>query len=163
MPLSLEDLLKAAVELKDMGNTIFKTGQPKVAIEKYQKALRYLDSIPGEKLPDEVKNMNTMRFSLHSNIALCFNKLQKYDNAHQSATYAFGVPDISDVEKGKALYRRAQAHIGGKNEEEAEKDLEEALKFVPGDAAIKKELAAVKKAASDRLKKEKAAYGKFFS
>jgi peptidyl-prolyl isomerase D len=38
-----------------------------------------------------------------------------------------------------------------------------ALKFVPEDAAVKNELAAVKKAAVDRAKKEKAVYGKFFS
>lgn len=146
-----------------MGNKAFKEGTLKVAIDKYQKALRYLDAIPGEELPDEVKNMNTIRFSLLSNTALCWNKLQKWGFANTCASHALRVPDITDVEKGKALFRRAQAHLGLKDEEAAEKDLEEALKFVPGDAAVKKELAAVKKAAADRLQKEKAAYSKFFS
>lgn len=163
VPLSLEDLLKAAGELKDMGNKVFKEGNLKIAAEKYNKALRYLDEIPGEKLPEQVPQMNALRFSLLSNTALVWNKLKDYTAAMQCATYALEVPDISDAEKGKALYRRALAFVGLKDEESAENDLEAALKFVPGDAAIKKELTAVKKAASDRLKKEKAAYGKFFS
>lgn len=51
VPLSVEDLYKAAGELKDMGNTAFKTGDLKVAIHKYEKALRYLDDIPEKNCP----------------------------------------------------------------------------------------------------------------
>lgn len=53
--------------------------------------------------------------------------------------------------------------MGLKNEEEALKDLEEANKLVPGDGAVVKELAAVKKNIAERAKKEKAAYSKFFA
>jgi peptidyl-prolyl isomerase D len=70
---------------------------------------------------------------------------------------------VSDADKAKALYRRAIAYVGLKDEDGALKDLEEANKLVPGDAAVVKELAAVKKSAADRAKKEKAAYSKFFS
>lgn len=90
-------------------------------------------------------------------------KLNEYADAEKSATNAIVVSQIKAPEKGKALYRRALARKGLKNEEDAVADLEEALKFVPEDAAVKNELAAVKKAAVDRAKKEKAAYGKFFS
>jgi len=163
IPLSVDDLFKAAGELKDMGNTVFKAGELDVAIDKYEKALRYLDDIPGEKLPDKVPQMNMIRFSLRSNSALCWNKTKRYDEAKKQAGYALEVPDITDAEKGKAFYRRALANLGLKDEEAAEKDLEAAQKFVPNDANVKKELAEVKKAASDRLRKEKAAYSKFFS
>ena len=49
-----------------------------------------------------------------------------------------------------------------KQHEEAEQDLEEALKLAPDDAAIKTELASVKKERADQKRKEKAAYRKFF-
>ena len=81
----------------------------------------------------------------------------------RSASSALDVAGITDAEKAKALFRRAVAEIGLKDEDAALKDLEEANKLVPGDAAVVKELALVKKAAAERAKKEKAAYSKFFS
>lgn len=50
-----------------------------------------------------------------------------------------------------------------KDEEAALADLEAAIKLVPGDAVITKELAQIKKAAADRVKKEKAIYSKAFA
>ena len=81
----------------------------------------------------------------------------------RAASAALEVAGITDAEKAKALYRRATAEIGLKDEEGSLKDLEEANKLVPGDAAVVKELATVKKNAAERAKKEKAAYSKFFS
>ena len=69
----------------------------------------------------------------------------------------------SCADKAKALFRRATAHAGLKDEEAALADLEVAIKLVPGDAVIAKELAQIKKAAADRLKKEKALYSKAFA
>jgi len=104
-----------------------------------------------------------LRFTLNSNSALLSNKLKDYNDSLRSASAALDVSGITDVEKAKALYRRAIAEIGLKDEDAALKDLEEAHKLVPGDAAVVKELAIVKKNAAERAKKEKAAYSKFFS
>ena len=100
---------------------------------------------------------------MNSNSALVSIKLKAFDDALRSASAALAVPNITDAEKAKALYRRALAQVGLKEEEEALKDLEEANKLVPGDAAVVKELASVKKVRAERVKKEKAAYSKFFS
>jgi peptidyl-prolyl isomerase D len=104
-----------------------------------------------------------LRFTLNSNSALLSNKLQSWDEAVRSATFALEVPGLTDVEKGKALFRRAVAEVALKDEDAALRDLEEAAKLVPGDAAVVKELAGVKRAAAERKKKEKAIYSKAFS
>lgn len=90
-------------------------------------------------------------------------KLKKFDAAEKSASNVLVVPGIKDTDKAKALYRRALAQKGLKNEEEAVNDLEAALKVAPTDALIKNELNAMKKAAADRAKKEKAKYSNAFS
>jgi len=143
----------------------FKEGNLELGLEKYQKGLRYLNEEP--ELKDESdetkKTLAGLRFTLNSNSALLAVKLRQWDDAARFATNALEVPHITDAEKAKALYRRALARIGLKDEEEALKDLEEANKLVPGDAAVVKELNTVKKKIVERAKKEKAAYSKFFS
>jgi len=162
---SAEEIVKIASEIKEFGNAAFKAGNFQLGLDKYQKALRYLNEDPDIKdASDEVKKqLTSLRFTLNSNSALLSNKLKQYDDAQKSATFALEVPGISDVEKAKALYRRGLAEVGLKDEDAALRDLEEAVKLVPGDAAVVKELAAVKKGAAERARKEKAAYSKFFA
>ena len=113
--------------------------------------------------PETKKQMDALRFTLNANSALLSNKLKIYDDALRYASAALDVADVTDADKAKALYRRAIAEVGLKDEDAALKDLEEANKLVPNDPAVIKELAQVKKAAAERAKKEKAAYSKFFS
>lgn len=160
------EIVKIANDLKTRGTDAFKKGDIALGLAKYQKGLRYLHEYP-EPLENDAPELGpalaSLRIALHSNSALLQLKLNEFTDAEKSATNAIAVPQIKAPEKGKALYRRALARKGLKNEEDAVADLEEALKFVPEDAAVKNELAAVKKAAADRAKKEKAAYSKFFS
>jgi len=162
---SAQEIVKIATALKGYGNDAFKKGDLSLGLDKYQKGLRYLNEDPEMKdePPETKKAMDALRFTLNSNSALLSNKLKSYDDALRSASTALDVTGVSGADKAKALYRRAVAEVGLKDEDAALKDLEEALKLVPGDPAITKELAGVKKAAADRAKKEKAAYGKFFS
>ncbi|KAK8084830.1 Peptidyl-prolyl cis-trans isomerase D [Apiospora hydei] len=112
---------------------------------------------------DTKPKMDALRFTLNSNSAMMNIKLESWADAEHAASAALAVPGISDAEKAKALYRRGVALIKMKDEDSAIQSLEAAKKLVPGDSAINKELDAVKKAAADRLKKEKAAYKKFFA
>jgi peptidyl-prolyl isomerase D len=152
------EIVKIATDLKGFGNTAFKAGNLSLGLDKYQKGLRYLNEDPSLD-----KALDALRFTLNSNSALLSNKLKDYNDGLRAASAALEVAGITDAEKAKALYRRATAEIGLKDEEGALKDLEEANKLVPGDAAVVKELATVKKNAAERAKKEKAAYSKFFS
>ncbi|XDG04536.1 hypothetical protein ABKA04_004151 [Annulohypoxylon sp. FPYF3050] len=144
-PLSAARVLQVAGDCKDFGNKAFKAGDVLGGLEKYQKGLRYLNEEPeipeGEEGVEVGKKLDALRFSLNCNSALLNIKLEAWDEAQ----------------------RRGVAFVKLRDEESALKDLEEAKKLMPGDAAISKELEAVKKAAAARLAKEKAAYKKFFA
>ncbi|BCR87904.1 peptidyl-prolyl cis-trans isomerase cpr6 [Aspergillus chevalieri] len=160
---------KIASELKNFGNTAFKGGDHLLGLEKYQKGLRYLNEFPeaDENDPKELEGqLKALRFTLHSNSALLANKIGQFRNGKSWATYALevaGPAGAKDADKAKALYRRAVASSGLKEEEDALKDLQEASKLAPSDAAIINEVAKVNKAIKDRAAKEKAAAKKFFS
>jgi peptidyl-prolyl isomerase D len=161
---SAAEIVKIASALKDFGNTAFKAGNAQLGHDKYQKGLRYLNEDPDLEGASEVDKtaLRQLRFTLNSNSALLANKLAQFSDAAKSAGFALEVAGITDVEKAKALYRRAVASIGLKDDEAAVRDLEEAKALVPGDAAVLKELAAVKARAAERARREKATYGKFF-
>jgi peptidyl-prolyl isomerase D len=81
---SLKDEPKAALaiatELKQIGTDAFKTGDFATALDKYQKAVRYLDQHP---YPDDedVAAFKALRFPLLNNAALCALKLTPKPNA----------------------------------------------------------------------------------
>lgn len=161
------EYFKIASELKDMGNKAFKAGDNEIGIEKYQKALRYLNEYPetNDSDPPELGGqMKQLKFTLHSNSALLANKSQRYLEAQKWAGFALEAApsDAKDVDKGKAYFRRALAKIGLKDDEGALEDLERAAKLAPGDPGIAGEKAKVKKRVAEREKKEKAAFKKFF-
>lgn len=159
------EILKIAKELKEYGNKAFKTGDFNLALDKYQKGLRYLNEYP--EAPDEdpvelAQQLTVIRFSLHSNSALLQIKVKAFNDALRSASNAIELGKIPDGDRAKAYYRKALASVALKDDDQAVEDLEEALKLAPSDAAIKKELGIVKKKRADQEKKEKAAYKKFF-
>lgn len=164
-PLDATKILQISSDCKEYGNKAFKGGDILTGLEKYEKGLRYLNEEPdlSEASDDTKAKLNSLRFTLNCNSALLSLKLEAWDDAERSAASALAVPNITEAEKGKALYRRGLALIKQKDEEEAAKVLQEAQKLLPNDAAITKELNAVKKAAAARLAKEKAAYKKFFA
>lgn len=164
-PLSASKILKIATDCKDFGNKAFKGGDLSVALDKYQKGLRYLNEDPDlDNEPAETKQqMDALRISLNSNASLMNLKLGAWDETVRAADSALAVSSISDKDKAKALYRRGFALVRLKDEDTALESLEQAKKLAPEDAAINTELNAVKKAATARLAKEKAAYKKFFS
>ncbi|KAK4154175.1 cyclophilin-like domain-containing protein [Chaetomidium leptoderma] len=163
--LSAPQILKIATDCKDFGNKAFKGGDLSVALDKYQKGLRYLNEEPDlDNEPAETKTqVEALRVSLNSNSALMNLKLSAWDETVRAADNALAVPSISDKDKAKALYRRGYAQVRLKDEDTALESLEQAKKLAPEDAAINAELNAVKKAATARLAKEKAAYRKFFT
>lgn len=167
--LSLAEFYKIAVDLKEFGNKAFKAGDIEVGLEKYQKGLRYLNEAPEPKDSDSKdlpSQMAALRFTLNSNSALLANKLNRYADARSWAGYAIDAAtdaNAKDADKAKAYYRRAIAMCGLKEEEDALKDLEEARKLVPNDAAIINEIARVKKNVADQERKQRAAMKKFFS
>lgn len=64
---------------------------------------------------------------------------------------------------GKAYYRRALAYVALNDEEEAEKDLLEAAKIVPGDEAVRTELTKVQAKKKEKRDREKKAFKGLFA
>lgn len=160
-PLSAATILKITTDCKDYGNKAFKSGDHAVALDKYQKGLRYLNEDP-EETPETMDQLAALRISLNGNSALMNLKLEAWDECVRSADNALAVASISSKDKAKALYRKGFALARLKDEEGALKSLEEAKAFAPEDAAVVTELARIKKAHAERVAKEKAAYKKFF-
>lgn len=162
--------LRIAREIKEIGTATLKaaggdTAKTELALEKYQKALRYVN----EYMPDPLEHADAyaeylkLKVALHLNVALVALRIGHVAQAYKAANFALEVPGIAPQERAKALYRRGLASVRSKNEADAVKDFEEALKIVPGDAAIKQELAKAKQIIVKRKDGEKAAYSKFFS
>lgn len=159
------EILKIATDLKGFGNANIKT-DPKLAANKYQKAIRYLHEYP-EPLdgdpPTLGKDLNTLKTSVYLNLTMCHNNLGQYKDAITSATYALEVKDVTDDSKSKAYFRRGIAQKFLKDYDAAIADVEEAQKLKPADPAIGTELKNLKKSVADAEKKEKQQYKKFFS
>lgn len=159
-------ILKIATDLKDMGNTAFKKQELNLGIKKYEKSLRYLHEIPAPQdndPPELWKGLQALKITVYSNLALLQNKTSQYNEAAESATKALEIEGITEKDLAKAYFRRATAKVGKKNEEDALADLNEAIKYAPGDAAIVKELDLVKKKVQARKEKEKKAYANAFN
>lgn len=158
----------------------FKSGQYVIALDKYQKALRYLDVHP--VLPDDASaeivegyralyvkqrstSTNVRRFPLLTNAALSALKASPPAGhlAVTLATRALALSPLSDAEKAKALYRRALGKVVTKDDEEAEKDLQQALILAPGDGGVIKALREVEARRNDKKEREKRAYAKMFA
>lgn len=71
--------------------------------------------------------------------------------------------NAANFHTGKALYRRALAHIILKDDDEAEKDLIEASALVPADQAISGELSKLRLRRKEKRDKEKKAFKKMFA
>ena len=169
-PLTAARVHEIALACKGFGNAAFKAGDFATAVAKYRKGLRYLDeepSLEGEGAEGVTQDaLDALWFALRSNAALMYIKLEEWSEAAESARVALEgrpCPKVADADRAKALYRRGLALARLRDEDAAVAALERARELAPADAAVTRELAAVKKRAADRDAREKAAYKKFFS
>lgn len=159
-----KQVLEIAAACKEYGNRAFNSGDVSTGLDKYQKGLRYLDQDPdmSDQPAKTQRQMDALRIALNSNSALLNLKLGSWQEAVRCATAALAVPDIEELDRAKAFFRRGTAYMCMKDEENAMTDLEEAHRLVPKDNRIKDELQKIKDKAKERAAKEKQAYKKFF-
>ncbi|KDN38394.1 peptidyl-prolyl cis-trans isomerase D [Tilletiaria anomala UBC 951] len=177
---------RIANELKALGAKHFAKGDYERALEKWQKAQRYLAVHP--VLPDALEDRDTfepayygLKTPLQLNSALCALKLQPTPDAQLAEKETSSVltrlvgssttaeqavvaelPAATKADVAKAYYRRALARVVLKRDEDAEHDLAAALIYAPDDAGIKKEKASVSARRQAKLKAQRAAYSKMF-
>lgn len=167
-----EEALRIANDLKSLAASLVGKQEWALALEKYQKALRYLMVNPA--LPEStdakfVQEYLSLRTPLQLNGSLCALKMAPPQNALAEALASHVIERAgqkvapSAPELAKAYYRRALARSALKRDEEAKADLTEALQYAPNDAGILKEQAAVEQRRKARLSKQRAAYAKMFS
>lgn len=156
--LSGPETLRIATEIKEFGNKAFKAKDLDLGIEKYQKALRYINEYPiridGDS--DELwAGLNSLKFTLHSNSALLQNKTSCFRDAEESAAKALEVENLTNAEKAKAHFRRGVALAGLKDDLAAFDEIHTANKLMPGDKVIVAELKRLQKKKDDKKAKLK--------
>ncbi|KAJ3299464.1 peptidyl-prolyl cis-trans isomerase cpr6 [Borealophlyctis nickersoniae] len=172
------ELLRIAGDVKTIGNQQFKAGNFVAAVEKYDKAIRYLDAIHPAPVDLEVLNEEqkktyfSIKVSSLLNKSMSLLKTSSWRPASDAATrvltlasqlQSYPAFSVSDTDRCKALFRRGQAFAKLHEFEAALTDLHEAVKLSPEDKLIQRELAGVQKTMRERVEKEKKAYAKMFA
>jgi peptidyl-prolyl isomerase D len=173
---SIDAKLATAVALKEAGNEFFKAGNYAKALGKYTKIYAYATGIkqPPMGMEQVLQQSSTSRSSqpsisssqsslvdslilqANNNVAACHLKLNDPKKAEQYATKVIQ----QDPNNAKAYFRRGLAFSMLHDSERAEEDLKEALRLNPSDAAVRQELAAIKKknqAANEKMRTKFAA------
>ncbi|KAL7830036.1 hypothetical protein SRHO_G00311630 [Serrasalmus rhombeus] len=109
--------------LKQEGNELVKKGQFQSAMEKYSECLK----------------LKSSECSIYTNRALCYLKLDRYEEAKQDCDSALRIEPANK----KAFYRRALAHKGLKDYLSSSTDLQEVLQLDPNVREAEQELQEV--------------------
>ncbi|KAA1474550.1 hypothetical protein DENSPDRAFT_841151 [Dentipellis sp. KUC8613] len=163
--------LRAAHRLRDIGNAHWKAGAHAQALDKWKKALRYLDffprgTFPADAPPELEDSFEALRAPVYLNVALAALKV---GGGAAAAEEVLNVTDqvlgmeLNDADRAKALYRRALAQGILKEDDEAEKALVDALSYAKEDQAIAAELERVRARKREKRTKERAAFRKMFA
>ncbi|KNC82816.1 peptidyl-prolyl cis-trans isomerase D [Sphaeroforma arctica JP610] len=155
--LTTGDLVAAAEAIKSQGNTYFKEGEYAQAIRKYTKSLRYTAKADASAEATKVSTACLL------NRAACNLKTPGKSASVVTDTTKVVESDCTNVDKAKALYRRAQAYNTLKLSEDAVKDLSEAHALIPEDKGISNLLTKTKAKLAAAEKKQQMLYAKMFS
>nr|XP_026251718.1 peptidyl-prolyl cis-trans isomerase D [Urocitellus parryii] len=155
----VDKILLITEDLKNIGNTFFKSQNWEMAMKKYAKVLRYVDSSKAVIEKADGSRLQSIALSCVLNIGACKLKMSNWQGAVDSCLEALEM----DPSNTKALYRRAQGWQGLKEYDQALADLKKAQEIAPEDKAIQAELLKVKQKIKAEKDKEKAVYAKMFA
>lgn len=160
-----ETVFKAVTTLKDIGTAQLKQGNLEKSLEKYTKAINFLEEYFPDDLPEQdIATLTGLKQSCYLNASLVGLKLNRGKVAVQNAEKALEEIDKDDIKaKAKAYYRKGMGLLSLRDEDGAKESLEQALKLAPEDGGIIKGLNDVKASIKARHQKEKKAMAKFFS
>ncbi|KAL3130719.1 hypothetical protein ABBQ38_000068 [Trebouxia sp. C0009 RCD-2024] len=161
--------VKAATDIKALGNDLYKKGDHQSAIRKYTKALSYLAQMT---FPDEeamakdlssssaeaAEQLKSVAVPCLLNRAACSLKLQQPREAIMDCHNVLQ----TNASNTKALFRKGQAHVAVRELDEAIDCFIKAQELGDSDPAIPRELAKAKQARTAAEKKQHATYTKMF-
>lgn len=148
--MSEEEKMAEATKCKEEGTTHFKAKEYSDALACYSEAIKY-----GENEP----TLDELVLSCTLNSSLCSINLNDYPAAVGFANEALQ----KEPDNVKGLYRRGVGRNGMGLNDEAIEDFNAVLALDPDNKAAKIEIAKAKKSVADAKKKQKAAFGGFFS
>lgn len=158
-----EEKLKLIPVLKEQGNALVKEKKYKEAAEKYEEALRELESFMLKEKPrdKEWNELNEQKLPILSNFSLCRYHLKDYYACieHTSHILEFQPNNV------KALFRRGKAHMAVWNVNNAKNDMEKCRKIDPTmEKDVEAQLNHLNKTVLEREKEEREKYkGKLFA
>lgn len=153
-----DDRIKIASEIRKIGNKYFTEKKFDIALEKYEKASRYV--FPDDFSDSQDKNtLIKEEITILGNIAAAKLELQQYKEAIEICDKILK----REPENGKALLRRGKAYLLREDLDLAEKDFLETKRLEPENKQVDVWLGKMKKIQKKVLAKEKAVYSKLFS
>ncbi|XP_034626802.1 peptidyl-prolyl cis-trans isomerase D isoform X1 [Trachemys scripta elegans] len=183
----VDKIVSIAEDIKNIGNTFFKSQNWAMATKKYIKGLRltslphlimlppclcqlhyprrsqlslwYVEASKAILEESDTAKLNPAALTCLLNIAACKLKVSDWQGAIESCCEALAL----DPANTKALYRRAQGWEGIRDFDQALADLKKAQEITPEDKAIQTEALKVKQKIKAQKEKEKAAYAKMFA
>jgi peptidyl-prolyl isomerase D len=148
--------IEGAQGIRQIGNGYFSKGEFQQAIQKYEKAVRYLNTVTVTSALE--KTIDDLKLACSSNTAMCYLKLRAWAQANVAASQALKI----DNKNTKALFRRALAKMETNNFDEAQVDLRLALQQEPGNAEVAAKLEEAIQKEKARNEKLAAGYRKMF-
>jgi tetratricopeptide (TPR) repeat protein len=179
-PTDIQGKINTALNYKNIGNDLFKEGNPKKAIINYSKGLAFIKGLPGRKQGLEGMSQMAMESCkdekvteeqdvatsdlecvLKTNIAMCYIKLNNPTAALEAVNGAL----LLNPKAWKSLLRQAEATLMTNNAEKTLVIVADALACAPDEAA-KASILRVKDRANAQIvaeeKKQKKAFGGLF-
>jgi len=147
--MTVERIIKISHDIKSSGNALYMQGRSKKAIQKYEKCLRYLNSIP-QNITEGNDKIEAMMTACLLNSAACKLRLELFeDTVEQCNQVCYRAENRTALNLNsaniKALYRRGQAHLRLRNYNSSLGDFSHALRYAPNDKAILTAIDDVKK------------------
>ncbi|XP_062992200.1 peptidyl-prolyl cis-trans isomerase D [Elgaria multicarinata webbii] len=155
----IDKVVSIAEDIKNIGNTFFKSQNWEMAVKKYSKSLRYIEDSKAVAEEADSAKLNAAALTCYLNIAACKLKLSEWQDAIENCAKVLAI----DPTNTKALYRRAQAWEATRDYDQALADLQKAQGIAPQDKAIQMQVQKIKQKIKKEKEKEKAAYAKMFA
>ncbi|KAJ7519882.1 hypothetical protein O6H91_20G059300 [Diphasiastrum complanatum] len=157
--MTVEERIEAADRRKVDGNEAFKEDKLEVAMQQYEMALAYMGDDFMFQLFGKYKDMaNAVKHPCHLNMAACFLKLQRYNEAIIQCNVVLA----EEENNVKALFRRGKARVALGQTEEAKEDFKKVRRLSPEDKTVVRELRLVAEQDKQLYEKQKELYKGLF-
>ncbi|GJP31863.1 hypothetical protein CLOM_g15441 [Closterium sp. NIES-68] len=150
--MTADERIEAADRHRQAGNEAFRGDNMEEALREYEMALGYMGDEFMMQMFGKYRDMaNAVRLPTLLNSAAAHLKLNNYNETIGLCTMVLS----EEPDNPKALFRRGKARHALGQIESSMADIKSAAKWAPGDAAIARELAALKRAEREALEKQK--------